>query len=299
MSAPSITQPVSATDRVNDVLSRDEALVEIFVRHSPHFTKLRNRTMRKVMGRLVTVEDAARIAAIPIDALLNDLNTALGIAVPAGSGARGRGAATPAEPPPTPPRPMNAPVVELDVRDDLRHGREPFARIMSAVGALGDDEVLRVRAIFHPAPLLSVLAKRGFANESEQHAPDDWSVWFWRAPAASEAPIVSSRTSEGPIVSSRPSEGTIVSSRTSEARVGITPVADDTTVWLDVRGLLPPEPLVQTLAALESLPAGHQLIQLNERVPQLLLPMLAERGFACELDDSRADRVLLRIWRPA
>jgi hypothetical protein len=27
--------------------------------------------------------------------------------------------------------------------------------------------------------------------------------------------------------------------------------------------------------------------------------MLAERGFACELDDSHADRVLLRIWRPA
>jgi hypothetical protein len=27
--------------------------------------------------------------------------------------------------------------------------------------------------------------------------------------------------------------------------------------------------------------------------------MLAERGFACELDESHADHVLLRIWRPA
>jgi TusA-related sulfurtransferase len=68
---------------------------------------------------------------------------------------------------------------------------------------------------------------------------------------------------------------------------------------LDVRGLQPPEPLVRTLAALETLSAGQQLVQVNERVPQLLLPMLAERGYACELDESRADRVLLRIWRSA
>jgi hypothetical protein len=40
-------------------------------------------------------------------------------------------------------------------------------------------------------------------------------------------------------------------------------------------------------------------VQINARVPQLLLPMLAERGFACEVDDSRADEVRVRIWRSA
>ena len=69
-------------------------------------------------------------------------------------------------------------------------------------------------------------------------------------------------------------------------------------MWLDVRGLEPPEPLLRTLAALETLPAGHQLMQVNVRVPQLLFPMLAERGFACEVDESDVDRVLVRIWRP-
>jgi len=34
------------------------------------------------------------------------------------------------------------------------------------------------------------------------------------------------------------------------------------------------------------------------RVPQFLLPILAERGYACDVDESRADRVLVRIWRP-
>ena len=71
------------------------------------------------------------------------------------------------------------------------------------------------------------------------------------------------------------------------------------TVWLDVRGLEPPEPMMRTLAALEVLPADHTLAQVNARVPQFLLPVLAERGFVWEIDDSAADRVVVRIARPA
>lgn len=150
-------------------------------------------------------------------------------------------------------RPPLAPVVELDVRDDLRSGREPFSRIMSTVGALRDVEVLHLRATFEPVPLFKVLGKRGFTHESSAHAADDWSVWFWRA----------------------------------------------NTRWLDVRGLEPPDPLLQTLAALETLPDGHALVQVNVRVPQVLLPMLAERGYSCDIDESPPDRVLVRIWRSA
>lgn len=144
----------------------------------------------------------------------------------------------------------DATIVEVDVRDDLRAGREPFQRIMAAVTALRDDEVLLLRAIFEPVPLLKVLEKRGLSHEVQRHAEDDWSVRFWR-PA----------------------------------------------VWLDVRGLEPPEPLTRTLAALETLPAGQHLLHVNVRAPRLLFPMLAERGFSCSVDESREDRVLVRIWR--
>ena len=156
--------------------------------------------------------------------------------------------------------PAHAPVVELDARDDLRNGREPFSRIMAAVGALQENEVLLLRAIFEPVPLYNALGKRGFHHESFAHAPDDWSVWFW-LPAAETA------------ASARPA------------------------IVLDVRGLEPPEPLMRTLSALETLPDGHELVHVNDRVPQLLFPMLAERGFACDVDESQADRVVVRIWR--
>ena len=70
--------------------------------------------------------------------------------------------------------------VELDVRDDIRRGAEPFKRIMAAVKALADDEMLVIRAPFEPAPLYKVLGGQAFDHWTERHDATDWSVWFYR-----------------------------------------------------------------------------------------------------------------------
>lgn len=287
MSAKSAPRPIVAGDRVSDVLARDESLVEIFAGVAPAFAKLRNRAMRRVMARLVTVEQAARMGGVSTDVLLRDLNAALGArsdggthAPPAPSGSGNiPGDASPVHASDT--HPSHAAMVELDVRDDLRGGREPFSQVMAAVSTLADGTVLHLRTLFEPVPLFAVLGKRGFHHEATAHAADDWSVWFWR-PAGEGAPAAADR---GRIA------GTGRSGSAVDADTGSAPNA----VTLDVRGLEPPEPLVRTLEALESLPAGGTLVQVNVRVPQVLLPMLAERGFACEIDETRPDVVLVRI----
>ena len=274
------TAPVARTDRVSDVLARDEHLVEIFVRHAAHFDMLRNATMRRVMARLVTVEQAARIAGVPVHALLRDLNDALHLTPESEALAGAGGDPRIGVDDEHDRRPDALADVDLDLREDMRAGREPFSRIMSAVAALGEAEVLVLRTIFEPVPLFALLAKRGFAHESARHADDDWIVSFWRAPhdLAAVAAV------------ERPAERVLPA-----ANAG---APERLTVHLDVRGLEPPEPLVRTLAALDALREGQQLVHVNVRIPQLLLPMLAERGLACEIDESHADRVLVRIWRP-
>lgn len=69
---------------------------------------------------------------------------------------------------------------DLDVRDQLRRGEEPFGRIMGAAGDLDENAVLRVRAIFEPEPLYGVLGGRGFEHWTEQLGEEDWRVWFYR-----------------------------------------------------------------------------------------------------------------------
>lgn len=174
-------------------------------------------------------------------------------------------------------------IIDVDVREDLRNGREPFSRILAARRSLPPGGALRLRAIFEPVPLYAVMAGQGLAHWTERLAPDDWVVWFY--PAGAPHPAAASVEAER-------------SPDSEAAAAPVPPEADP--VILDVRGLEPPEPLVRTLEALEALPPGGLLIQLNSRVPQFLLPQLRSRGYAYEVHEEAADRVrlLIRVNRP-
>jgi hypothetical protein len=141
-------------------------------------------------------------------------------------------------------------IVDADVREELRAGREPFQLIMAARAIVPEGGCLAVRATFEPAPLYRVLGKQGFSHHTEQLADDDWRVWFY-----TELPV------------------------------------------LDVREMDPPEPLVHTLAAIQSLPENGTFVQINVRVPQFLLPKLTEQGFVYEVREIAPDRVHLVIRR--
>jgi uncharacterized protein (DUF2249 family) len=156
-------------------------------------------------------------------------------------------------------------VVEVDVRDDVRRGAEPFARIMAAVKALGPAEALAIRAPFEPVPLYDVLGRRGLAHWTERLAADDWRVWFHRRGAAPDpvAPVAA-------------------------------PAAAAT---LDVRGLEPPLPMVRVLERLEALGPGEALTVLHARRPLFLYPQLDARGFHHVTDEPEPGLVRIVIRR--
>lgn len=181
---------------------------------------------------------------------------------------------------------FDGPVVELDVREDLKRGEEPFSKIMAGVSTLPDRGVLHLRATFEPVPLFRVLGKQGFEYRSVAHSEDDWSVWFFRA-------------AEHPEVAAQDAAPTTRQAAASGAGATAAPAAAPAAneILLDVRGLEPPEPMMKTLELLETLPEGHVLVQHNERVPQFLLPILAERGFVHEIHTTDDDGVYVRISR--
>ena len=156
--------------------------------------------------------------------------------------------------------------VHVDVRDDIRRGGEPFARIMAAVKGLGDENALVLRAPFEPFPLYDILARRGLAHWTERQAADDWAIWFYRETAA-EAP---------PSSANRPSA-----------------VGADLTI--DVRGMEPPLPMVRVLERLDTLDEGAKLEVIHDRRPMFLYPQLDERGFAHETDEPEPGGVRIRI----
>lgn len=255
------------------VLEKDESLVEVMAGLSPTLERLRAPELRRVMARIITVQEAARLAGIDTRELIRRLDGVVRAGRPAEDKMTRSGAeATAGAGLPEALRGIPADkVVEIDVREELRSGKEPFSLIMAARRRVPEGGVLSVRAIFEPFPLYAVMAKQGFDHRTEQLGAEDWRVWFYPAEAESRA----GRHSAGPGAGDW-GEGVVV---------------------LDVRGLEPPEPMVRTLEALEQLPPGGTLLHLNLRVPQFLLPQLEERGYTYEVREQQPDLVRVFIRR--
>ncbi len=156
---------------------------------------------------------------------------------------------------------MSANTRTLDVREDIRAGREPFSKILAAIAGLAAQENLFIIAPFEPAPLFHVLAKQGFAHESKKTSAGDWQVLFTRnAEEAITAPAPQVMTSE----------------------LGSAAVQSAEIVDLDARGLELPQPLVTILEAISNLPPGVMLRARTDRRPMHLYAQLESRGFAGE-----------------
>jgi len=306
---------IKASDRLIEVLARDERVLEVILATTPSLKGLRNPVTRKVMGRLATVEQVARMAGLEPDLLVRRINAAL---AGEGSGTREPKPATAAAAPDREPEPPEiskqesemidtgaslpahlaglAPerLFDLDVREDLRNGREPFSHIMAAKAALPEGGVLRLRATFEPVPLYAVLGKQGFDHWTERLAEDDWRVWFYPRGMADVADAASTASAPGgaDAAGSAPPRSASAGEATPTSAE-----ADNDLVILDVRGLEPPEPMVRTLAALETLGAGQTLLQINARIPHFLLPRLDKLGYAYDIREQAEGIVRVFIRR--
>jgi uncharacterized protein (DUF2249 family) len=150
---------------------------------------------------------------------------------------------------------VNQQTITLDVREDLRRGREPFSRILETVARLAAGEDLLLIAPFEPVPLLGALQRAGFGYESRQSPAGDWEVRFSRT-----LPL-------------RPD---------SRGASGAAACAGPSSLDMDARGLEPPQPMVRILEALDAVPAGGVLRARTDRRPMHLFAQLEARGFSGE-----------------
>jgi TusA-related sulfurtransferase/uncharacterized protein (DUF2249 family) len=171
---------------------------------------------------------------------------------------------------------MTTAFLELDVRPILRKGGEPFQQIVETVASLAPGQGLKLFATFKPVPLFSVLKSKGFSHEAKELDNGDWEVLFLPTGTASEA-----------------ADATPAAASAADSSTWPAPVQE-----LDNRDLDPPEPMVRTLAATETMQPGEVLCALLCREPVFLLPELAKRGHAWRgaFDpDGTTYRILIRI----
>lgn len=284
-------EPILASWKISKVLEHYPQLLDVLVDLTPAFARLRNPVLRRVQSRLVTVQQAAGIAGLDPREVVRTLNQAIGITAsdeveldvdqPAWDRPRWVASAPDGDDlyiersdEARPAWVDTAPVVrELDVRDMFAHGQEPFLFITGAAREVRVGEAMALLTSFEPLPLYDALAKLGFSHWGEPIDDDVWRVLFYRD------------RETGP-----------------HATIGIRDVDWDAPataeVTIDVRELVPPEPMIRVLRALEALPEGGRLLVHHVRRPIHLYDRLDEMGYAHDTREMGPDRVDVLIQKP-
>lgn len=262
------TKPrIEADWKISRVLKEYPELLDTLADSHPAFGKLRNPLLRRVQSKLVTVEQAAGVAGLQPASLLAKLNKAAGFEVEP----------VPIVPTVRPKAPMpnwaaEAKIAEkLDVRPLIARGEEPFSMISGAARRIPVGQALSLRSPFDPVPLRDVLAKQGFRAHTSG-TDDDWTTIFVRERELGQKDIP------------------------APAAANDAPVTAEITI--DVSELVPPEPMMKILGALEDLPDGGQLTVHHVRRPMHLYPRLDELGYAHRTTEIAPDKVQLVITKP-
>jgi uncharacterized protein (DUF2249 family) len=264
-------EPILASWKISEVIRRHPDLLDTLIGLSPAFARLRNPLLRKVQTRLVTVQQAAVIAGLDPAQLTRHLNRVAGLSPADDSSSEA--AAGPAATKSRPAWVDDATVAAtLDVRPLLARGEEPFKAIMDAARQVPTGSVLALTVGFEPLPLYDALSRQGFVHWAERGTDDVWNVRFLRERerAVATTPHGSAGDTWGP------------------------PTAE---VTIDVSQLVPPEPMITILQALETLPEGGRLLVHHVRRPIHLYDRLDELGYPHETRELAPDRIEILIQK--
>lgn len=242
--------------KISKMLAEFPPTFDVLIKASPHFKKLENKILRRALAGRVTVAQAASIAGVDLYSLLFGLNKSINNSF---------------EPKQNLSEKMNNEnlvkqkpeilnnisvdkIHQLDVRPILEKGTDPFQVIMAAVKELNDGDVLILINSFEPLPLYTVLGKKGYEHFTEKE-DDLFKIYFYKNKIVELVENLSKH-------------------KTSREETDYKNVIE-----LDVRELLPPEPMIKILEILSQVDENTVLLVHHHREPMMLYPKLEERGY--------------------
>lgn len=265
---------ITPSTRISAILKNCPQALEAIISISPAFEKLRNPVLRKLLAGRVTIKDAAKIGKCSAQNFFNVL-LPLGLRFE-GFGGEAKGdkliySSFPGE--------RKKAAVVIDIRRDLAAGNDPLDKIIEALNGLEETELLCIVNTFEPLPLLRIIGKRGFSFEVTIDKQDNVETWIGR---------------ENAVILGAGAKINMLRQSSFEGRISF---FFERLQLLDVRKLEMPGPMMQILAALENLPAGHALLVNHRKIPLLLFAELQENGFLCDVCEISAGNVQLLFYR--
>jgi len=151
--------PILPTTKVAALLKHYPELEDVLIDMAPPFKKLRNPILRKSVAKVASLRQAAAVARIPVEEVINRLRRAVGQELMTVEDV----GATPAYFSSQPEwfDPTNI-VASIDERDGEAQDEMTLNRVWRQANELQESEILELVTTFLPAPGIDVVKSRGF-----------------------------------------------------------------------------------------------------------------------------------------
>ncbi|PKP51421.1 MAG: hypothetical protein CVT92_12795 [Bacteroidetes bacterium HGW-Bacteroidetes-1] len=269
---------INSKTKISALIEENPETIKVLISVNPHFSKLENPLLRGILASRTSLADAARIAKCDIESLFDSL-AKIGFKHEdelAGS----EEVAISNTNPKISEAIQKSRINSLDVRPTLERGEDPFTEIMGELIKLHDGYVLEVINSFEPTPLINIAHNKGFESMVEAKG-DAIYTYFMKVGEAKEEMYSDDLVFK------------ISIAEHDAKRANCNKEIHE----IDVRDLEMPLPMVTILGELEVLKENGALYVHHKKVPQYLLPELAERNFKTWIAEVDDQNVKLLIYK--
>lgn len=166
---------ITPRTRVGELLDAYPHLEEVLVELAPAFGKLKNPLLRKTVGKIATLQQAASVGNIPVSVIINTLRAGVGQELYDDSNIQGEINFT---------EPDWFSEDKITVRFDairlINTGQNPMQEIFSHLEMIATGEIFMLSTPFVPAPIIELINKKGYPHFCHQSGKELWITYFLR-----------------------------------------------------------------------------------------------------------------------
>ena len=169
--------PIEPSSKVGDVLDRYPEFEDVLIGMAPPFKKLKNPLLRKSVGKVATLRQAAAVGRISVDDLVNRLRSEVGQEpINIGEAEDGEGYFS--------DRPewfdITKVAASIDESRATESGEMTLNGVSRAASRLAPGEIVEFITTFLPAPGIDIMRKKGFLVWPVQEGPELVKTYLFR-----------------------------------------------------------------------------------------------------------------------
>ncbi len=165
---------ITPKTKVLEVVEAYPELEDILIHYVPAFQRLKNPVLRRTVGRVATLQQAAALGEVSVEDLINELRNEVGQDLYSGDA----GTVYTTEKPDW----FSEELVEseFDTREMLAAGEQPVNQAMADLKDLSQGRIYRLVAPFLPAPLMDKASSLGLAHWVKKTDDDEFVIYFYK-----------------------------------------------------------------------------------------------------------------------